>query len=158
MWGMSTVAQRLTHLQFCLKTVPHTCNLNAPQRQNPYKYKDLGILAILKRVGEAWILCSLKYKLRCLQPFCKYRTVVSIHTCICSGEENTVWSPKSINGCGGWVTATLAPIGLPGGPPTPIPTKPRGPVQKSILSGHAWWPLCTLFLLKGDLRESQFFS
>ena len=32
--------------------------------------------------------------------------------------------------------APLGPIGLPGGPPTPIPTKPLGPVQKGILSGH----------------------
>ena len=34
--------------------------------------------------------------------------------------------------------APLGPIGLPGGPPTLIPTKPLGPEQKSIilLSGH----------------------
>ena len=50
---MSTVAQRLRHLQFCFKTLPHTYNLHVPQTQNPYKYKDLGIHAILQRVGEA---------------------------------------------------------------------------------------------------------
>ena len=52
--------------------------------------------------------------------------------------------------------ALLGPIGLPGGPPTPIPTKPLGPVQKSILSGHGG-PLHLASALGGSQGVTVFF-
>ena len=63
---MSTVKQSLRHLQFCFKTLPHTYNLNVSQTQNPYKYKDLGILAMLKR-EEKHESCAVDLKEKTIQ-------------------------------------------------------------------------------------------
>lgn len=52
--------------------------------------------------------------------------------------------------------APLGPIGLPGGPPTPIPTKPLGPEQKSILSVHGG-PLAPCFCSRGISGSHSFF-